>query len=168
MSALRHASRRPECTQVAKAEFYAAASATSETLLIREVLLFMGLEVRTELFLDSAAARGICRREGVGTTRHFSTKVLWLQQLVRRGVVMVGACTSAENCADMGTKSLPLVGRSEHLGWMPGAMCEVTDTLAEDSWRGAQWDTGRWLQSWSHKCVSGRLVHGCWQTRSFC
>ena len=34
-------------------------------LLIREVLLVMGLEVHTELLLDSASARGICSREGV-------------------------------------------------------------------------------------------------------
>ena len=71
-------------------------------MLIREVLLFTGLEVLTELLQDSAAARGICRRESVGTIRHLSTKVLWLQQLMNRGVVMVGACSSAENRADMG------------------------------------------------------------------
>ena len=47
-------------------------------MLIRDVLLFMGLKVQTELLLDSAAARGICRREGVGTIRHMSPKVLWL------------------------------------------------------------------------------------------
>ena len=47
-----------------------------------------------------------------------------------------------------------------------GAMCEVTDTPAEDSWSGAQWETGKWLESWSHKCMSGRLVHNCWQTQS--
>ena len=33
---------------------YAAASATSEAMLIREVLLFMGLEVRIELLLNRA------------------------------------------------------------------------------------------------------------------
>ena len=76
-------------------------------MLIREVLLFTGLEVRTELLLDGAAARGLCRRDGVGTIRHFSTKVLWLQQLVKRGVVTGGACTSAENRADLGTEAIP-------------------------------------------------------------
>ena len=35
-------------------------------------------------------------------------KVFWLQQLVKRGVVTAGACTSAENHADLGTKSLPV------------------------------------------------------------
>ena len=86
----------------------AAASATSETMFIRQVLLFKGPEVRTELLLDSAAARDISRRAGVGTIRHMSTKVLWLQQFVKRAEVMVGACASAENRADMGTKSLPV------------------------------------------------------------
>ena len=69
-------------------------------MVIREVLLFLGLEFRTELLLDSAAARGICRREGVGTIRHLSTKVLWPQLLVKRGEVTFGACRSAENRAD--------------------------------------------------------------------
>ena len=39
-----------------EAEHCAAASAASEAMLIRESLLFTGLEVRTELLLDSAAA----------------------------------------------------------------------------------------------------------------
>ena len=55
------------------------------TMLIRENIVVHGLDVRTEFLLDSAAARGICRREDVGTMRHLSTKVLWLQQLVKRG-----------------------------------------------------------------------------------
>ena len=89
-----------------EAEYYAAASAASEAMLIREVLWLTGLEVRTELLLDSAPARGICRREGVGTIRHLSTKVLWLQQLVKRGLVTVGACSSAENRADVETRAI--------------------------------------------------------------
>ena len=68
-----------------EAEYFAAALATSETLLIREILMFMGMGVRTELLLDSAAARGICRRDGVETIRHQSTKLHWLQQLLKRG-----------------------------------------------------------------------------------
>ena len=86
-----------------EAECYAAASASSEAMLMREVLLFTGLEVGTELLLDKAAARGTFRREGVGTVRRVSTKVLWLQQLVKRGVVSVGACSSVENRADLGS-----------------------------------------------------------------
>ena len=66
-----------------EAECYAAASATGEATLIREVLLFMGLEVRTEILPDRPA-RGTCKREGVGTICHLSTEVLWLPHLVKR------------------------------------------------------------------------------------
>ena len=97
-----------------EAEYYAAASAASEAMLIREVFLFTGLEVQTELLLDRAAAGGMRRREDVGTIRRLSTKVLWLQQLVKRDVVMFGACSSAENRADLGTKLL-LVHRLRQL-----------------------------------------------------
>ena len=75
-------------------------------MLIRKVLLFTAVEVRTEVLLDGAAARGICRREGVGTMRHLSAQVLWPQHLVKRGVATVEACSSAENRADLGTKPL--------------------------------------------------------------
>ena len=67
-------------TQVAKLSLMLQHRPASEAMLIRAVLLFTGLEVRTELLLDSAAARGKCRREGVRTMRQLSTKVFWLQQ----------------------------------------------------------------------------------------
>ena len=35
---------------------------------------------------------------------------------------------------------------------------QAADTLTEDSRSAAQWDTEKWLESWSHKC---------WQTQSF-
>ena len=41
-----------------EAEYHVTASAASEAMLIREVLLFTGLDVRTELLLVSAATRG--------------------------------------------------------------------------------------------------------------
>ena len=91
----------------AEAEYYAGAAAASEAMYLREVFLHAGFEVRTELIMDSAAARGICRREGVGAIRHLSTKVLWLQQLVKRGVIAVGSTPGSENIADLGTKCLP-------------------------------------------------------------
>ena len=87
-------------------EYYAAASTTSEAMLIREVLLFTGLEVLTELLLDSAAARGRCRREGVETIRHLSRQVLWLQQLAKREVITVGACVHPQRTAQIWRKSL--------------------------------------------------------------
>ena len=98
--------QKPRAHSSGEADYYAAASATSEAMLIRE--LEVRTEVRTKLVLDRAAAQGMCRRERVGTIRQLSTKVVWLQQLLKSGVVTVGACTSAEIRADLGTKSLPV------------------------------------------------------------
>ena len=44
----------------------------------------------------------------------------------------------------------------------------MADTLHDDRRSGAKRDTEKWLESWSHKCVSGRLVHGCRQKQSPC
>ena len=46
----------------------------------------MGLEVRTELLLDSAAACGTCRREGVGTVRLFvdESSLCWSMYILRK------------------------------------------------------------------------------------
>ena len=109
-----------------EAEYCAVVSATSEAMLIREVLRFMGLEVRAELLLDSAAARGNCRREEVGTIRHLSTKVLWSQQLVKRGVVTVKACASAENRTDLETKAVS-VNRLQQLMQLNGLALDRTE-----------------------------------------
>ena len=98
--------QKPRAHSSGEADYYAAASATSEAMLIRE--LEVRTEVRTKLVLDRAAAQGMCRRERVGTIRQLSTKVVWLQQLLKSGVVTVGACTSAEIRTDLGTKSLPV------------------------------------------------------------
>ena len=94
-----------------EAEFYSAASAASDGMYIREVLLFFGFAVTTNLILDSSAARGICKREGVGKVWHLSCKVLWVQQLVKRGVINVLPTPGLENKADLGTKVLPVAMR---------------------------------------------------------
>ena len=53
-----------------EAEFYAAVTTASESIMMENLLQFAGFEVTTELILDSSAARGILRRQGVGRVRH--------------------------------------------------------------------------------------------------
>ena len=88
-------------------------------MLIREVLLFMRLEVRTELLLESAEAR----------VRHLSMKGLWPQQLVKRSNDMVIACTSAENRAELETKSL-LVHKLQQPRQLNGQALDATENSA--------------------------------------
>ena len=54
--------------------------------------------------------------------------VLWPQQLVKRGVVTVGACPSAENRAELGRKSLP-AHRLRHLRQWNGLVLERNENL---------------------------------------
>ena len=98
--------------------------------------------MRIELLLNSAAARGICRREGVGTIRHLSTKFLWLQHLVKRGIVMVSACTSAENRADLRTKSRP-IHRLRQLRQLNGLALNGTETSANGDREDGQNENGQ-------------------------
>ena len=59
-----------------------------------------------ELFSDSAAARSILCRLGVGKVRHLEVKLLWVQRLVNEGAVLVSKVLGDENVADIGTKPL--------------------------------------------------------------
>ncbi len=81
-----------------EAEYYAAVAAACEGVYIKQVLEFAGYNVQLGLWLDSAAARGICRCEGVGRIRHLSAKSLWRQKLVKKAVDTVAG---TENKADL-------------------------------------------------------------------
>ena len=56
--------------------------------------------------MDSSAARGICRREGVGMVESLEVRTLWLQQVVKAKTLTLKTVKSQDNCADLGTKPL--------------------------------------------------------------
>ena len=89
-----------------EAEFYAAVTAISESILIEHLLRFSGFKVLTALLTDSSAARGILRRQGVGRVRHLESATLWVQARVKDGLLKVGTVRGSANPADIGTKTL--------------------------------------------------------------
>merc|ERR1711954_449340 len=89
------------------AEFYAASSVGEYIIFYRNILEFFGLKVVGNLYLDSAAARGILRREGVGKIKHLEIRALWVQQAVKKGLFTVKAVAGVDNPADLGTKIHP-------------------------------------------------------------
>ena len=93
-------------TSSGTAEFYAGCATAEEMLLAREVLMFFGCQVEAPLHMDSAAARGICRREGVGKVKSLEVRTLWLQQVVKAKTLTLKTVKSQDNCADLGTKTL--------------------------------------------------------------
>ena len=68
--------------------------------------MFFGYRVEASLHMDSAAARGICRREGVGKVKSLEVRALWLQQVIKAKTLTLKTVKSNDNCADFGTKTL--------------------------------------------------------------
>ena len=101
----------------AEAEVYSASSSACDGILIGKLVAFCtGRNVVIHHLMDSAAARGILARQGVGRIRHLSCRILWLQQLVkqRSKVIpftdtpelfhLVSGVSGSNNIADLGTK----------------------------------------------------------------
>ena len=68
--------------------------------------VFPGNVAPLQLLVDSAAARGMMQRQGVGRVRHIAAKLLWLQQHVASGQICVVPVSTKTNPADIATKSL--------------------------------------------------------------
>ena len=70
-------------TSSGMAEFHAGCATAEEMLLARDVVMFFGCQVEASLHMDSAAVRGICRREGVEKVKSLEVRTFWLQQVVK-------------------------------------------------------------------------------------
>ena len=93
-----------------EAEYYAGASAASDSILLKEAIQFLtGRRCKVNLYLDSSAARGIITRQGVGRVKHLQIRTLFLQELHKQGTLSVHPVGTKENTADIGTK--PLSGK---------------------------------------------------------
>ena len=90
-----------------EAEYYAGASAASDSILLKEAIQFLtGRRCQVNLYLDSSAARGIITRQGVGRVKHLQIRTLFLQELHKQGTLSVHPVGTKENTADIGTKPL--------------------------------------------------------------
>ncbi len=68
-----------------EAELGGVVKGATEALGVRSLVRDLGIELAIELFADSAAAIGICRRTGVGRVRHLAVGQLWVQERLRTG-----------------------------------------------------------------------------------
>ena len=62
--------------------------------------------MKIQLFTDSAAARGMIGRRGLGKVRHLEVGYLWLQDLVADKRITVSKVKGTENRIDFMTKAL--------------------------------------------------------------
>ena len=90
-----------------EAEYYAGASAASDSIPAEEAVKFLTRKSReVHLYMDSSAARGITTRQGVGRVKHLQIRTLFLQDLHKQGTISVHPVGTKENTADIGTKPL--------------------------------------------------------------
>jgi len=89
-----------------ESEFYGNMSGVTSGLLLQHVMEFLGIPLRLVLETDSAAARGVLNRAGVGRIRHLEVKTLWVQSLVDAKRLVVKAISGKINPADIATKIL--------------------------------------------------------------
>ena len=66
----------------------------------------LGIEVQVRLRTDSAAAKAIASRRGLGKVRHLEVAQLWLQQRVGTGEVELMKVKGIGNLADALTKAV--------------------------------------------------------------
>ena len=72
------------CLSSGEAEFNGGVAACSEGLFMKEIFGFVGHPLKTEVCLDSSAARGVFQRQGVGRIQHLEVKSLWVQEALQR------------------------------------------------------------------------------------
>ena len=91
-----------------ESEVYSTVSSMGDSIYIRRCLEFaLEVQLLQVQFTDSASARQLLGRQGCGKIRHFSGKVLWLQEKLRNGDALLVQIPTAWNTGDIGTKALP-------------------------------------------------------------
>jgi hypothetical protein len=123
----------------AEAEVYAGVMGVKEAIHVQQLLGWIGEPVRIRLRMDAAAARSVLCRQGVGRIRHLEVKVLWVQDQVKNGRVLVEKVEGIWNQADLGTKPLDektLVRHRGSLGLktLPEKLTEAAIAAVESGW----------------------------------
>ena len=92
---------------VGEAEYYAIVRGASQALGLQSLLQEMGYKTGVTVRTDSASAKGMSSRVGLGKTRHVAVNMLWIQQRVKRGDIEIHKIPGLTTPADLFTKYLP-------------------------------------------------------------
>ena len=133
-----------------EAEYYAAVKGAAEGMAVQSMLADFGLKVTIEVHTDSSACRGICNRRGLGKLRHLNVALLWLQQRVQSGKIILRRIAGSVNPADLFTKHLARAEIIMHSGRL--GFCTV-------SGRTTQVDTAH-VELWRPECCSSTRPRG--------
>ena len=109
-----------------EAEYVSMVKGAVEGLGMQSLARDLGWEKNIVLWVDSAAAKSIASRKGVGRVRHLEVRHLWLQELVRYGKLVIEKVPGQQNPADILTKPQALRD-IERLAALAGVRVERRD-----------------------------------------
>ena len=100
-----------------EAEFYALVKGGSIGIGIGSMLSDLGIVVDSRLHIstDSSAAKGICNRRGLGKIRHIDIHMLWIQERVQKGEIIIKKVPGDDNISDALTKHVDIGKMTQHL-----------------------------------------------------
>ena len=90
----------------AEAELYGIIKATVQGMGLQSVAPDLGEDLSMEVHTDSSAAMGVCNRKGVGKVRYLDTNLLWVQDKLKQGSLVITKVQGEKNPADFSTKHL--------------------------------------------------------------
>ena len=89
-----------------EAEMYGVIRGASMALGFQSLVKDLGSRLPIVIFSDSAAARGMIRRSGLGKVRHLHVSELWIQEALEKERFSLEAIPGKENPADILTKNV--------------------------------------------------------------
>ena len=90
-----------------ESEYLAAIGGAAEGLYVKRLWEFMVRKpTLLTLICDSSSCRAFAQRLGVGRLKHIETKYLWLQGIIKRGLLEMEPVPTLVNVSDIGTKAL--------------------------------------------------------------
>ena len=99
----------------AKAELCGIGKGASQAIGLQSLLRDLGWCVNLEIFSDSTAAIGICKRRGLGKVRHLAVSDMWIQDRLASGGFQISKVLGADNPADILTKAVDRACLEKHL-----------------------------------------------------
>ena len=97
-----------------EAEYYSLVKAGSQSIGLRSMLIDFGMKGKVKLRTDASAAQGISARRGLGQVKHIEVNMLWLQDKVNNGEMLVEKTAGKKNISDTLTKHMEVESLNVH------------------------------------------------------
>ena len=125
-------SQRNRALSVGEAEHYALVSGSAEGLGLRSLMEDLGWDVGVKVWTDSSTAQSVASRRGLGKLRHVELRFLWVQEMVKRGRLVLGKVWGPMNVADHLTKGKMVW---EYVNLLRGIGGELRGRVVGSKWR---------------------------------